>query len=140
MRKFELKKVKVHEDMSEETLCFSAELYEGDEHLATVSNRGIGGCNDFYRAEGIPYDRIRKYETMDMEVEIFEAVEEFLLLKKHQTKCFILKDKDGVFYTQKFPNGLTLSKLKKVKGYDGYIKVKLDSLKNEGYEVLNKNL
>ncbi len=47
-----LKKVKYHEDMSDETNCFSAEIWADGKKLADVSNRGCGGENDYYPVGG----------------------------------------------------------------------------------------
>jgi hypothetical protein len=41
----ELKKVKFHEDMSDETNCFSAEVWTDGKYLAHVRNDGQGGCH-----------------------------------------------------------------------------------------------
>ena len=46
--KITLKNVKVHRDLSEETLCFSASIYLDGKKAGTVSNRGCGGCNVHY--------------------------------------------------------------------------------------------
>lgn len=45
-KNFELKKLKFHEDMSEETPCFSADLYENGKLVAHASNDGHGGPNN----------------------------------------------------------------------------------------------
>lgn len=42
---FEIKKLKVHPDMSEETLAFSAELWIEGKKAVHVSNDGRGGCH-----------------------------------------------------------------------------------------------
>lgn len=46
--KLELKNVKVHEDMSEETTCFSATLYANEKKVATCKNDGRGSCTDIF--------------------------------------------------------------------------------------------
>ena len=43
----ELKKLKTHEDMSDETLCFSAEIWVDGRLLARVRNEGRGGSNNY---------------------------------------------------------------------------------------------
>lgn len=43
-----LKDVKVHDDVSEETTCFSAMICEGDRTVGNVRNDGHGGCNTYY--------------------------------------------------------------------------------------------
>ena len=45
--KVELKAIKFHEDMSEETNCFSANIYLNGKKVGSVKNQGHGGCN-FY--------------------------------------------------------------------------------------------
>lgn len=42
-----LRKIKIHEALSEETLCFSAEIIFKGEFRGTVGNRGTGGPDDF---------------------------------------------------------------------------------------------
>ena len=44
--KIEVKAVKVHHDMSEETLCFSGNLYVDGKKICQISNRGNGGCHE----------------------------------------------------------------------------------------------
>ena len=46
--KIELKAVKVHHDMSEETLCFSANLYVDGKKICEISNRGCGGSHEYF--------------------------------------------------------------------------------------------
>jgi hypothetical protein len=43
--KIEMRKLRVHKDMSEETTCFSAELFIDGRRVAHVSNDGHGGCD-----------------------------------------------------------------------------------------------
>ena len=43
--KLEVKNVKIHDDMSEETMCFSATLYVDGKRVATAKNNGHGGPN-----------------------------------------------------------------------------------------------
>jgi hypothetical protein len=44
---YTLKNVKIIEELSEETICFTASLYRDGKRLGTVSNRGHGGMHDF---------------------------------------------------------------------------------------------
>lgn len=43
-----LTEVKVHDDMSEETICFSARLMRDGRCVAQVKNTGRGGSNVYY--------------------------------------------------------------------------------------------
>ena len=48
--KIELKNFKHYEKLSEETYCFTANIYVNGKFCGTAENRGIGGCTD-YRPE-----------------------------------------------------------------------------------------
>lgn len=50
--KLELKNVKEYEELSEETCCFTADLYMDGKKVATAKNDGRGGCNDVYFIDG----------------------------------------------------------------------------------------
>ena len=49
--KLQLKKVKVYDELSEETICFTAELYVDNKKIATVKNDGHGGSTNVYYSE-----------------------------------------------------------------------------------------
>lgn len=48
LMKIELKKIEFNERMSEETNCFSADLYINGKHIGEASNRGHGGPTDYH--------------------------------------------------------------------------------------------
>ncbi len=50
--KLQLKKIKIYDELSEETICFTAELYADGKKVATVENDGRGGSTDVYFTEG----------------------------------------------------------------------------------------
>ena len=50
--KLQLKKIKIYDELSEETICFTAELYADGKKVATVKNDGRGGSTDVYFTEG----------------------------------------------------------------------------------------
>ena len=55
MVKIELKKISVNARMSEETHCFSADLYVDGVRWGEISNRGHGGSDDFHPVAGRNY-------------------------------------------------------------------------------------
>ncbi len=59
--KVELKSIKVHKDMSEETDCFSAVLWIDGKKAAVVSNHGTGGPNMYH------------FDDRELERKFFEA-------------------------------------------------------------------
>jgi hypothetical protein len=137
MKKLSLKNLKFHEDMSEETPCFSADLYEDGKLIAHVKNSGRGGCNDVYPAEGLTHKDIKHVYDMDTDCDIMQLAEDLNFLKKNQGKNFVLKKGDNS-YTQKTPK--SIAQCKKAPNYKEWLKKKLDTFKAEGYEVLNTNL
>lgn len=48
MNKVELKKVQFSERMSEETYCFSADIYFNGKNIGYCENRGHGGSTDVH--------------------------------------------------------------------------------------------
>jgi len=51
MMKIEVKNVKMHRDMSEETECFSCTIYVDGKKAGEASNRGGGGCKEYHFAD-----------------------------------------------------------------------------------------
>lgn len=137
MENITLKNVKFHEDMSEETPCFSADLYENGKLIAYVSNRGNGGCNNVHPAEGLTYKDVQHLTTLDADCVIMQLAEEYNFATKHQSKNFVL-NKGEKFYTQKFP--MSISKLKKHPQYNDWLKKQKEKIEKEGYKILNRNL
>lgn len=50
--KVELKSIKVHKDMSEETTCFSADIFVDGRKAGYCKNNGRGGCTDYHSYPG----------------------------------------------------------------------------------------
>ena len=138
MGKLSVKKVKLVEALSEETPCFTADVYEDGKLIAHVSNRGHGGCNEVHPAKGLTYKDVAHIDTMDAECEIMTLVEEANIVKKYQGKSFVLKKGDDIF-TRKLK--VTFARLKKEHPkYNDWVKSQVASIESEGYEVLNTNL
>jgi hypothetical protein len=135
MRKLTLKNLKFHEDMSEETACFSADLYEDGKLVAHVKNSGKGGSNDYYPAEGKTWKDIQHLANLDTDCEIMGLAEELNIVQKRQTKALVLK-KDGNYFTQKFKISIAQAK----KTHLAQLKKEVEKAKAEGFEVLNTNL
>lgn len=139
MKKLTLKNLKVQEILSEETLCFSADLYEDGKLIAHVSNRGHGGSNEILPAKGLTYKDVAHLDNLDTECEILTIAEEMNMVKKYQSNNFILK-KGNDTYTLKTKNNSSFVQLKKFGNYSIWIKNQIAIFENEGYQVLNTNL
>lgn len=139
MKNITLKKLKVNETLSEETLCFSADLYENGKLIAHVSNRGYGGSNYIQPAKGLIYKDIAHLTNIDAECNILTIAEEMNIIKKEQGKNFVLKKEDKIYFA-KTANKKSFAQLKKVKDYPSWILRQVSMYKEKGYEVLNTNL
>jgi len=139
MKNITLKNLKVLESLSEETLCFSADLYENGKLIAYVSNRGNGGCNHIHPAEGLTYKDVAHIDNLDTECDILTLAEEMNTIKKKQSKNFILK-LDNKIYTANTPQKQSFAKLKKYGNYASWLRVEIAKFEGLGYKVLNTNL
>lgn len=75
----ELKNVKYHDDMSQETPCFSATLYVDGKRAAIVRNEGMGGCC-FYDGIDPSFDERALNEKVAAETgETFEPLDQVVL-------------------------------------------------------------
>ena len=132
-----LKKVKYFDAMSEETPCFTAELYDNGVHVATVKNNGHGGGNSVYPTNGKKYSDVAQYDNLDVECDIFGMVYDYDTVTKHQNKSLVIK-KDDVIKLVGFNQSVT--KLKKTpQGVTALYNAKQKYI-SEGYQVLNRNL
>lgn len=58
-----LKSVKIFDSLSEETTAFSAKIYWKGKLAGDCSNRGYGGCNDFYIKDQKTLSEMESYAT-----------------------------------------------------------------------------
>jgi len=137
MGKLTLKKVKVYEAMSEETICFSADLYEDGKLVAHVSNRGQGGSNEIDPAKGLRYEDVAHIDNLDTECEILGLAEEYNIVKKNQAKAFVLKKGDNTFLQK---NSKSFAQLKKYGNYTTWLEDQKLQITAKGYEILNTNM
>jgi len=138
-----LKKVKVSHELSEETVAFTADLYVDDKNVGTVKNHGQGGSHDIY-LDPAHRDLYKKLSNMDTEFLISELVVEVDLLKRQQSKGFVLRkpSDDPImsfeYATSKFP--MPITKLRQHKDYKNWLKKQRQSFAQEGWKVINTNL
>lgn len=81
--KLELKAVKYFAAMSEETHCYSANLYANGRMCAEVGNRGHGGCDELHITNESLFRKVQDYIAKLPETEI--AVEGVSTLSVPQT-------------------------------------------------------
>ena len=137
MKRFQLKNFQSNESMSEETLCFSADLYENGKLIAHICNRGHGGGNEVRPIEGLTYKDVIHIENIDTECEILTIAEEMHLVRQHQTKALVM-EKDGKTYTKGFK--LSIAQIKKKPQLKLLLENEIRKAEKDGYRILNTNL
>lgn len=135
--KLTIKNLKYNEALSQETPCFSCDLYDDGVLVAKVSNNGCGGSNSLYPCGGLKYNDIDKYGSLDVETDIFGLVYEMALVKKEQRKGVVIKKGEDIFIHHIKPSLRAV--LDMVGGRDKVLKLKEDYI-SKGYEVLNTNI
>lgn len=133
----ELRKIKHFNELSQETMAFSAQLWVDGKHIADVSNNGEGGPNNVYPAKGYAWADVRQYDNLDTECKIFEMVMDDSVRRDNQSKGFVVK-KDGEYKFKKFSQ--PISKMKQYGNYKTFIENTIKSFEDAGYTVLNTNL
>lgn len=76
---YEIKKVEHMKSLSEETECFSLDLYVADKKFAHVSNRGHGGCHEVHPYPPFTWDDVKRVteEVKDDKFLVDSDFEEF---------------------------------------------------------------
>lgn len=137
--KLDLRKIKYFDEMSEETPCFTAQIWENGKHVADVKNDGHGGGNMVNHIHNVnTYKDVAKFDNMDVEADIFGLVWLDYDIKRLQSKGLVLKKDGEVKATVKFP--IAISKFKKHPQFDSWIEKTTADVVKEGYEVVNRNL
>ena len=160
--KLELKKVKVINEMSEETTCFHAVLYVDGKKAADCSNTGKGGMTDvrFYDID-VQYD-VMKYCKENPVVNVFRGKEhrftgvdirvDELLVQYQMAKILKTKQKKSlVLHLNKLndPQYIVHSFLKFLKPVDDLmkdeagrqmLKTQIESFRRKGYTIMNTNI
>lgn len=162
--KLELKNIKVHEDMSEETTCFSATLYANGKKVATCKNDGRGGSTyvhfidihsdlagrvmKYCKENPIAnYYRGTKYEFHGVDHYVDDLLYKHLYekdLKKWQKKKLVLHDpsqgdKEYVVHatlTLKMP----VSEIMENEVTKTFLRHEIEKVRMKGYVVMNTNI
>jgi hypothetical protein len=167
--KIELKRISFSERMSEETNCFSADLYINGKKVGYCENRGCGGCTDYngnteedrklikeaeayckalpkVRSEelNIEYDMTLEHFIDDLLQAHLIAKDEERVAKKMQkiyatSICYGKKTASGYEYASTYWKGRTLASIPLPYLQNAYDEVKAKKMK-EGDVILNDNL
>ncbi len=157
--KIELKSIKTYERLSEETTCFTANLYVDGKLLAHVENSGKGGCTDYHLIKLTDKEKLRSVEDYcktlpdvvcdtftfksDLEYVIDDLLEKHLL-EKDQKKMNKNMEKGLVYGNVNnysiitWKNNTIATLLATPAGKTLLIK-KVAELKSKGINVLNTN-
>ena len=158
--KIELKSIKFNERMSEETNCFTANLYVNDKKLCYVENTGKGGCSDYvlYVSKNAPllkeveaYCKTLpdiKYNTITIKQNLETVIDELFenyLIQKESKKLVKYMEKGIVYGTlSNFQvvtwKGHTIAEMLTSPHGVLPIKNKLKELIRDGKNILNTNI
>lgn len=76
--KYTLKNVKFHEEMSEETNCFSATIYCYGKKIGTVQNSGTGGSHEYRFEHQADWKALDKYAKQQPHEYNFEVTDQYI--------------------------------------------------------------
>lgn len=159
---FELKKVQHAEFRSEETNCFSADLYVNGKKLADCGNAGQGGSTDvrFYPEMRVLGNEIEKFletqpkitpEGYDFELDLdLEYIVDHLLAKhlegkffdklRKQTNKFLIFKASDTFYPQYRWGKLTIEEALKIEHCRKQIRDTIAEETAKGHTLFNDNI
>lgn len=161
--KLELKNVKIHEDMSEETTCFSATLYVNGVKAAICSNRGCGGPTDvnflskyakmidvmrFCNENPIYYwYKDKRYEMKGVDSHVDELLEKYRMekylakMQKNNLCLYLKSSKDAEYVVHATLNmKQPISELLGKESGRMSLKSAIERMKGKGYVIMNKNI
>lgn len=142
--KLMLKKVKIHEDMSEETTCFSAEMWENGVKIGEVRNDGRGGCHDIRPTKGNEKAALKYDENLSLDLNrenypIDYLIEEWDAVTRHQAKKLVLVgDATGKVFT--LPMKHSISAISKNPTLLSQVIAIAHKQKEQGFTVINRNI
>ena len=160
--KLELKKVRVVNEMSEETTCFHAVLYVDGKKAADCSNDGKGGMTDVRFDNTEIRDAVEQYCMDKPVVNVFRGkehrftgvdirVDELLIeyqmkkeLKSKQKTSLVLhnnKMKDPQYIIHSFLNlRQPVEKILENETGQQFLKTQIESFRRKGYTIMNTNI
>lgn len=148
-----VKNVKIAEFMSEETLCFTATVYQDGKRIGEAKNDGHGGCTFVY------LDNPREYENV-YNVDLEEKVDELVyaidaerqnkkILKQVERACLkgicvgVINEHGASYYQQGFKGKPLLADIARKPQGLAAIQKMVDRIKTElkgDEKILNTNL
>lgn len=148
-----LKNVKIYDALSEETLCFTATVYENGVKIGTAKNDGHGGNTFVYldnpRSKTMAEESALEEAVDEAVYAIDKAKQEAKIQKKLERDCIKsvcvgwINEHGASYYAQGFKSKLPLAEIaKRPQGLEAIQKM-VDRIKSElvGDEtILNKNL
>ena len=162
MMNLELKKVKVVNEMSEETTCFHAVLYVNGIKAADCSNDGKGGMTDVRFYDSGIRDEVGQYCMDNPVVNVFRGkehrftgvdirVDELLVeyqmmkeLKSKQKKSLVLHNnrmQDPGYIIHSFLNlRQPVDKIMETETGQQFIKTQIESFRKKGFTIMNSNI
>jgi hypothetical protein len=146
-----LKKVKIVDFMSEETICFSADVYENGIKIGTAKNEGCGGSTwVYFDTPESPTDQQRVSDAVDEIIEEMDKQKQISKMQKQLERACIkyvcvgwINEYGASYYTQGFKPVIPLAELVKYPNGLAALQKMVDRIKGEitgDEKILNTNL
>ena len=112
-----VKNVKIQEQLSEESLCFSATIYFKGQRIGETTNRGCGGGNEYHwfdrtasaeieawaEDQEVEYDFEKLDQIIDKLVCDFDDARRLKRMSKNKTVFRLIGDEDGTYHSLSIP-------------------------------------
>lgn len=148
----QLKNVKVHDDLSEETTCFTANIYLDGKNIGAAKNDGRGGNTDVYVGNEHNDKLMAHYQESEnkyvalgkLESDVDDLLYQWLIadsdkkMLRKQKNCLVFKQVDGAYCTIKYKHPIETI-LKFQNGVDAIKKAIKEECVN-GTILLNTNV
>ena len=163
--KIELRNIKIYERLSEETTCFTADIFIDGKKAGTAENRGNGGCTDYDHYENtkqlmrdaesylqtlppLVYElpNIKKFELpCNLENLIDKMVDEEINRKYEKKKQAdmlkgIVYGDENCYSVTKWHNKYTIATILQLPAGVKALQTVVDRIKAQGHKILNTNL
>lgn len=143
-------KIKIYDELSRETVCFTAVVSLDGEKIH-VKNDGNGGCNDYSWDTFLGKQKFEKWcctlvgENNDPDYAITTLILQEDVKKKNQKKAIVYEDANGEVYLYKYTiKGVSPSKVMEVMQFSPSnrekVLAKCKEIEEAGGTILNDNL
>lgn len=155
--KIQLKNIKFYPSLSEETNCFTADIYCNDHKIAYCKNDGFGGNTSYHLYDVINKNKLIEVENYCLKLPNNTNLEDYIdnlfcdWLKEKENKKKVKDFEKGIcyaknengYYILKFQvnkKSVSIKQILQTEKGKVFLNNKVIELQNKGYKILNNNL